>query len=270
VKRLWEFRQRKEAETLQSKPAGPAQAASPAGFGGDDCYGSAMKKQCIAVLCLTVILAGCSAGGKQQAGAGSGSETDSMSYAFGMVMAGQFKGWGLAFDYDSFTQGFKEYYEDMETRFSIDEAMEHARTAYAAVYEKEAGQERQRGIAFLAENAKKDGVLSTASGLQYEVIAEGTGARPVAGDTVRVNYEGSLIDGTVFDSSYGYGEPVEFPLNGVIPGWTEGLQLMSEGSTYRLYIPSELAYGEQGASVIPPNSTLIFKVELLAVIKEEE
>jgi FKBP-type peptidyl-prolyl cis-trans isomerase len=99
------------------------------------------------------------------------------------------------------------------------------------------------------------------------VITEGTGAKPGAGDTVRVHYEGTLLDGTVFDSSYTRGEPVEFPLSGVISGWTEGLQLMTEGSTYRFFIPSDLAYGSQGAgSSIPPNSALIFKVELLSVV----
>jgi FKBP-type peptidyl-prolyl cis-trans isomerase len=226
-----------------------------------------MKKQCIGVLCLVVVLTACNAGGKKEEPSRV-VEVDPVSYAFGMIMANQFKGWGLTFNYDSFTQGFKEYYEDLDTRFSYEEAMAQAQTAYSAVYEEQSNQERQKGIAFLAENAKKTGVITTASGLQYEVITEGSGAKPVASDTVRVNYEGTLIDGTVFDSTYEYGEPVEFPLNRVIPGWTEGIQLMSEGSTYRLYIPSELAYGEQGASVIPPNSALIFEVELLTIVKE--
>jgi FKBP-type peptidyl-prolyl cis-trans isomerase FkpA len=218
-------------------------------------------------LCLVIVLAACSAGGKKEESA-SAAETEPVSYALGMIMADQFKGWGLTFNYDSFTQGFKEYYEDLDTQFSFEEALAQAQTVYMSVYEEQSALERQRGITFLAENAKKAGVLTTASGLQYEVITEGSGARPVASDTVRVNYEGSLIDGTVFDSSYDYGEPIEFPLSGVIPGWTEGIQLMTEGSTYRLYIPSELAYGEQGASVIPPNSTLIFEVELLTIVKE--
>lgn len=226
-----------------------------------------MKKRCMGILCLIVVLAACNAGGKKEEPAPV-AEMDPVSYAFGMIMANQFKGSGMTFNYDSFTQGFKEYYEDLDTQLSFDEALSRAQTAYMAVYEEQSNQERQKGITFLAENAKKDGVLTTASGLQYEVITEGSGPRPLASDTVQVNYEGSLIDGTVFDSSYEYGEPIEFPLNGVIPGWTEGLQLMSEGSTYRLYIPSELAYGEQGASVIPPNSTLIFKVELLKIVKE--
>lgn len=122
-----------------------------------------------------------------------------------------------------------------------------------------------KGAAFLAENAKKPGVKTTASGLQYEVITEGKGAKPVASSTVKVHYEGKLIDGTVFDSSIKRGEPISFPLNGVIPGWTEGLQLMTVGSKYKLTIPSSLGYGEQGAGPIPPNAVLVFEVELLEV-----
>lgn len=126
--------------------------------------------------------------------------------------------------------------------------------------------ELEKGEAFLKENAKKDGVKTTATGLQYKVLKEGEGKSPKATDTVKVNYEGKLIDGKVFDSSYKRGEPIEFPLNGVIPGWTEGVQLMKEGATYEFTIPSKLAYGERGAGgAIPPNATLIFKVELIQV-----
>lgn len=125
---------------------------------------------------------------------------------------------------------------------------------------------KEKGEAFLQENAKKEGVKTTASGLQYEVLTEGTGKKPGPTDTVRVHYRGTLLDGTEFDSSYKRGEPISFRLNQVIPGWTEGLQLMSEGSTYRLFIPSNLAYGPRGAGgVIGPDETLIFEVELLAV-----
>ncbi len=125
------------------------------------------------------------------------------------------------------------------------------------------------GREFLAENAKNDSVKVTESGLQYMVLKEGTGAKPGPTDEVTVHYTGKLLNGTVFDSSVERGEPATFPLDGVIPGWTEGLQLMSEGSKYRLFIPSELAYGEQGAgSDILPNSTLIFDVELIKVNKK--
>lgn len=123
-------------------------------------------------------------------------------------------------------------------------------------------QNRRAGEAFLAENAKKDGVKTTASGLQYQILKAGDGRQPSASDSVTVDYKGSLIDGTEFDS----GQGISFPLNGVIPGWTEGLQLMREGGKYRFFIPSALAYGESGAArVIPPNAVLVFDVDLVTV-----
>lgn len=130
-----------------------------------------------------------------------------------------------------------------------------------------AEENKTAGAAFLAENAKKEGIVTTASGLQYEVLTKGTGTKsPSATDLVEVNYEGKLLDGTVFDSSYKRGESISFPLNRVIAGWTEGLQLMTEGAKYRLYIPSDLAYGTRGAGRdIGANATLIFDVELLKI-----
>jgi FKBP-type peptidyl-prolyl cis-trans isomerase len=122
------------------------------------------------------------------------------------------------------------------------------------------------GKVFLEENGKKEGVTTTASGLQYKVIKAGTGAQPKASDSVKVHYKGTFLDGKTFDSSYDRGTPISFPLNGVIAGWTEGVQLMPVGSTYEFYIPSHLAYGERGAGgAIPPNATLIFVVELLGI-----
>jgi FKBP-type peptidyl-prolyl cis-trans isomerase len=124
----------------------------------------------------------------------------------------------------------------------------------------------EKGEAFLKENATKEGVKTTPSGLQYKVLVEGRGKSPKATDTVTVNYRGTLIDGREFDSSYKRGEPISFPLNGVIPGWTEGVQLMKEGAKYQFTIPSKLAYGSRGAGgVIGPDETLIFEVELLKV-----
>lgn len=122
------------------------------------------------------------------------------------------------------------------------------------------------GKAFLADNAKREGVATLASGLQYEVLTAGEGAKPTKEDHVRTHYHGTLIDGTVFDSSYQRGQPAEFPVGGVIAGWTEALQLMPAGSKWRLYVPSELAYGAQGVGSIPPHSVLVFDVELLAVL----
>ena len=122
------------------------------------------------------------------------------------------------------------------------------------------------GLAFLAENAKRAGITVLASGLQYEVLTAGEGAQPSGEDTVRTHYHGTLIDGSVFDSSYERGQPAEFPVGGVIAGWTEALQLMNCGSKWRLYVPSELAYGEQGVGSIPPHSVLVFDIELLEVL----
>jgi FKBP-type peptidyl-prolyl cis-trans isomerase len=127
------------------------------------------------------------------------------------------------------------------------------------------------GLKYLAENGKKSGVITTASGLQYEVLKQGDGAKPVATDKVKVHYRGTLLDGTEFDSSYKRGQPISFPLNGVIPGWTEGVQLMKVGSTFKFVIPSELAYGDRGAGPqIGPGNTLVFEVELLAIETEEK
>jgi FKBP-type peptidyl-prolyl cis-trans isomerase len=129
----------------------------------------------------------------------------------------------------------------------------------------EASLKQQEGLKFLEENGEREGVFTTASGLQYEIVVKGTGPMPADTSEVEVHYEGSLIDGTIFDSSYERGESISFPLNRVIPGWTEGVQLMPVGSTYMLYIPSELGYGSQGTGPIPPNSVLIFKIELLGI-----
>jgi FKBP-type peptidyl-prolyl cis-trans isomerase len=190
------------------------------------------------------------------------------SYALGMEFGRNLREAGFEISYDDFMQGFKDTFEGRTPRLSDEDAAMKIQSAYLAAMEKQSEGLKQEETDFLAENSKKEGVITTASGLQYEVISEGTGERPQAADTVRVNYEGTLIDGQMFDSSYQRGEPTEFPLNGVIPGWSEGLQLMTEGSNYRFYIPSELAYGSQGAAgVIPPYSALIFNVELIAVVK---
>ncbi|MFA5676782.1 MAG: FKBP-type peptidyl-prolyl cis-trans isomerase [Pseudomonas sp.] len=135
-----------------------------------------------------------------------------------------------------------------------------------ALAEESARAAGKAGIEFLERNAAREGVITLPSGLQYEVVNDGTGATPSASSTVRTHYEGTLISGEVFDSSYKRGQPAEFPVGGVIAGWTEALQLMQEGAKWRLYIPSNLAYGERAAGSIPPHSTLIFDIELLNVL----
>lgn len=185
----------------------------------------------------------------------------------GVSIGSEWKANNIIPDADEFIKGFKDAFGSGKTRFSAEEAGMKIQQAFMARQEKEAEGIKQIETDFLAENSKKPGITITGSGLQYEVIGEGSGSRPAASDTVRVNYEGKLISGEVFDSSYERGEPVEFPLDMVIPGWTEGIQLMSVGSKYRFYIPSELAYGPQGGGPIPPYSPLIFEVELLGITK---
>jgi len=188
------------------------------------------------------------------------------SYALGMNLGMNFRMSGIFPDMEEFARGMQDALRG-ETRYTMEEAAEVFQNAYTVLMERRVEVSRQREIDFLAENAQRPGVSVTASGLQYEVIVEGGGPRPTAFDTVRVHYEGTLIDGTIFDSSHFHGMPVEFPLQGVIPGWTEGLQLMSTGSTYRFFIPSDLGYGPHGMGPqIPPFSTLIFEVELLDII----
>jgi FKBP-type peptidyl-prolyl cis-trans isomerase len=237
-----------------------------------------MKKNAAVLLSAVVfmiLLGGCKDNAAESGEDGVSMDKDA-SYAVGMYLASQFAIPDVHYDYKSFMEGFKAFTEAEETRFSMEEAVAKIQAAFETISAREDEKNQvlgaanlEEGAAFLAENSGKPGITTTASGLQYEVITEGSGAKPTAQDTVRVNYEGTLLDGTVFDSSYSRNEPAEFALSGVIPGWTEGMQLMSEGSAYRFFIPSDLAYGAQGAGsgLIPPNATLIFKVELLAVVK---
>ena len=154
-----------------------------------------------------------------------------------------------------------------EVLTALDESVRTKQEEKAKV---ESEKSKAEGEKYLADNAKKEGVMVTDSGLQYEVLSEGEGAKPVATDVVKVHYKGTLLDGTEFDSSYSRNEPTTFPLNRVIPGWTEGLQLMPVGSKYKFTIPSELAYGERDLGKIPANSTLVFEVELLEIQQEKK
>lgn len=176
-------------------------------------------------------------------------------------------------DSEAFVRGVRDQLTGQEAAVADDEAervlgaMMEARQAQAA---NQALENLEEGLAFLEKNAQREGVVTLESGLQYEVLEEGEGEKPQADDTVTTHYEGRLIDGTVFDSSYQRGEPATFPLDRVIAGWTEGVQLMSPGAKYRLYVPADLAYGDRGAGSIPPNSTLVFDVELLEIAGDEQ
>ena len=193
-----------------------------------------------------------------------------VSYAFGVLVAMDLMDLGLEFDYDAFIQGFREAMENEDTRFSLNEAMDIITTAFQARQTQLADYNLALGQAFLDENSEKPGIVVTSSGLQYEIITEGTGEMPVFSDNVLVHYVGTTIDGEIFDSTYEFGEPLEIPLSRVIPGWSEGLSLMREGEKARLYIPSELAYGSSGAGgYIAPNSVLIFEVELLSILPSQ-
>lgn len=198
---------------------------------------------------------------------------DRVSYGVGMNIARDFKTQDINVNPDLLAQGIKDAQAGGETLMTEDEVqktiteLQQMLQAKQAAKAKEIGDKNQKeGAEFLAANAKKEGVKTTASGLQYKVIEPGNGKTPTATDKVKVNYRGMLIDGKEFDSSYKRGEPATFPVNGVIKGWTEALQMMKEGAKYQIYIPAELAYGERGAGpMIGPNATLIFDVELLEV-----
>jgi FKBP-type peptidyl-prolyl cis-trans isomerase len=199
-----------------------------------------------------------------------GNEKARTSYAFGMTVGGDLKQAGLDMDYVAFTEGLKNAMEQGPTLMDQNEALEIVQTAFENAMLKQAAELREKEEKFLSENAQKEDVISTPSGLQYTALAEAEGPKPSPDDIVRVHYEGTLIDGTVFDSSYHLERGEEIPLDMVIPGWAEGIQLMSIGSKYRIYIPSYLAYGERGAGqIIPPYSTLIFTIELLEIIKND-
>lgn len=198
----------------------------------------------------------------QRASASTSSEPKKiLSYMQGYQMGGQVS---AEMDIDGFAQGLRDAREHKPHAYN-DQQVKEAIVNYQKELQGKLNSLQEKNKTFLAENAKKAGVQTTASGLQYEIIKQGTGKQATANSTVRVNYEGKLVDGTVFDSSYARGEPAEFPLAGTIPGWIEGIPLLKEGGSIMLYVPAKLAYGEQGNQAIPPNSVLIFKVDLLAV-----
>ena len=193
-----------------------------------------------------------------------------VSYAFGMVIGSNMRSAGIEYDYDAFADGFRTMIENGTAQFGEQEAIEIIEVALQRSMEKIAEENRQREAEFLASNGERPDVQTTSTGLQYEVLADTEGEKPVLNSTVRVYYTGAFIDGKSFDDSTD-GEGAYIPLDMVIPGWTEGLMMMSVGSKYRFYIPSGLAYGRDGVqSIIPPYSTLVFTVELLEIINLEE
>ena len=204
-------------------------------------------------------------------------ELDRISYALGLSMGNNFRSSGIdKIDVDDFAAGVAAVYSGEKPRMTYDEAKAEIQAYFQAMEERQRAAAAEMGKvnaaageAFLKENGAREGVMTTASGLQYEVLEEGTGTQPEAGDQVTVHYTGKLNDGTVFDSSVERGEPATFGVTQVIPGWVEALQMMKEGAKWRLFIPSNLAYGPNGAGgAIGPNATLIFDVELIKVIKK--
>lgn len=200
-------------------------------------------------------------------------KADSLSYALGMDIGGNLSRTGIEVDPESLYQGLVDALEGENVKFTPEQKKQliqaFQRQAQQLQQQKaaeKAAMMKEEGAIFLAENRKAEGVIETESGLQYKVLREGDGATPTSSNVVKVHYEGRLLDETVFDSSYKRGEPIEFQLTGVIPGWTEGLQQMRVGAKYRLYIPYNLAYGERGSPpTIPGYATLIFDVELLDI-----
>ncbi|GFI05453.1 outer membrane protein MIP [Muribaculaceae bacterium] len=201
---------------------------------------------------------------------------DRISYALGLSMGNNFRASGIeTINVADFADGVAAVFSGKDLKMTYDEAKEEIRKYFTAMQERQQAeaakvgeQNRKLGEAYLADNAKRPGIVTTASGLQYEVLTQGDGPVPAATDQVKVHYTGRLIDGTVFDSSVERGEPATFGVTQVIPGWVEALQLMPVGSKWRLHIPSALAYGPNGAGgVIGPDATLIFDVELLEIVK---
>ena len=227
---------------------------------------------CTSLVAALLMMTGCNNTAKSVNITDKSPELEQVGYSLGYLIGSNNKNDIPDLNIEAFEHGIRDAYSgDEKKRALTQEQMEKVLMEYQKKREAEITKEveakakanKEAGEKFLAENEKKEGVQKTASGLQYKVITEGTGAKPKATDTVTVHYEGKLIDGKVFDSSYERGEPVSFRLNEVIKGWTEGVQLMNTGSKYELYIPSDLAYGETGNPNIEPNSVLIFTVELL-------
>lgn len=189
-------------------------------------------------------------------------QKDKVSYIIGMNIGNDLKRQSIDISPKILAEGVQQALAGSKPLLTEQEIQE----TMMAFQKEMMAKQKERGEAFLAENKKKEGVKTLPSGLQYKVIKAGTGKKPKLNDTVTIHYRGTLIDGTEFDSSYKRGQPVSFPVSGVLPGWTEALQLMEEGAKWQLFIPSNLAYGERGAGgIIGPNATLIFEIELISI-----
>ena len=229
----------------------------------------------LVALILSLSLLSCSSGEKSASKKALKSDSERFGYALGMDIGNSLKEMQADIDLPSLMAGLRDTFEGTEALLTPEEAAEVGKEFSKKMQEKQAeknknlaGKNREEGEAFLTENKKKEGIVTTERGLQVMLLEEGDGPKPKATDQVKVHYQGTLLDGTEFDSSYKRGQPVTFPVNGVIAGWTEALQLMKVGSKVRLFIPSDLAYGERGAGQrIGPNATLIFEVELLGIEK---
>jgi len=199
------------------------------------------------------------------------SSEDSVSYAIGMDIAENIKNQGFdKLNIEIMSKAMSDIYEGKATSIEKEKSQNLIQTYFMSLMAKKGEEKTKKAKEFLDNNKKREGVTTLPSGLQYEVIKKGTGESPKLTDEVTTHYTGTLLDGKVFDSSVQRGEPATFPVNGVIPGWTEALQLMKVGDKWKLYIPSELAYGERGAGqVIGPNETLIFEIELLSINKKK-
>ncbi len=192
-------------------------------------------------------------------------EMEKVSYSLGVNIASSLKQQGWELDAKSLSDAFVDVFNGNKLLIDEKEASSILQNYQQKIANKTLEKNSTLGKEFLEKNAKKDGVITTSSGLQYKVLKEGDGDSPKETDKVEVHYHGTLIDGTVFDSSVDRGESITFPVNGVIPGWVEALQLMKTGAKYKLFIPSDLAYGNRGQGKIGPNSTLIFEVELISI-----
>ena len=194
---------------------------------------------------------------------------DKVSYALGLSIGNNFQNSGIStIKIEDFVKGLKDVLEGTTPELSYDEAKEIINEFFTKLQQEKLENNKEAGVEFLTINKGREGVIELPSGLQYQVLTAGTGVKPTAADKVKCHYHGTLINGTVFDSSVERGEPAEFGVGQVIPGWVEALQLMETGAKWRLFIPSNLAYGERGAGeAIEPNSTLIFDVELLDIVK---